>query len=329
MRHEPTRYETVIVMPVYEDSTSFRKLLTDLHATLGHHIHIVAVDDGSVREPLDASWIAEAGLSGAVIKLHRNMGHQRAIAIGLSYVADQLEAERVVVMDSDGEDRPDTVPALLAGLDDDVDVSVAQRKKRVETLRFKMFYAVYKRLFALLAGKHVDFGNFMAMRSPGLRRLTAMSELWIHVAASVIASKLRIKPVPLDRGARYAGRSKMNFVGLALHGFRSMMVFAEDVLVRVGVFCTVIATFSVVAVTAVVATKILGYATPGWFSIAVGILVLVFLQTAATTLMALLTTGVIKSVTAQPPSYRIFVDEVIDVSPQPTVAAVPTSATPA
>ena len=29
----------------------------------------------------------------------------------------------------------------------------------------------------------------------------------------------------------------MNFVGLALHGFKGLMVFAEDVLVRVGIAC--------------------------------------------------------------------------------------------
>ena len=317
------RFEHVIVMPVYEDAASLMKLLRDLHSSLGDQIYIVAVDDGSVREPVQPDWISEAGLSGVVLSLHRNMGHQRAIAIGLSYVAEHVDAEYVVVMDSDGEDKPETIPALLVALQDpSVDVAVARRKKRVESLRFKAFYAVYKRLFALLVGRNVDFGNFMAMRMSGVKRLGAMSELWIHIAATVIASKLRIRPIPLDRGARYAGKSKMNFVGLALHGFRSMMVFAEDVLVRVGVFCTIIATFTVIAIAIAITMKVIGSPTPGWFSNVVLSLTLIFLQTGALTLMTLLTTGVIKSVTAQPPDYRQFVETATPAAParQPAAA---------
>ena len=43
-------------------------------------------------------------------------------------------------------------------------------------------------------------------------------------AAAVLASKLRVETCSLDRGPRYAGQSKMNFVGLALHGFKGLMV---------------------------------------------------------------------------------------------------------
>ena len=66
----------------------------------------------------------------------------------------------------------------------------------------------------------------------------------------------------------------MNFVGLALHGFKALMVFAEDVLVRVGIACALIAGLSVVGVLAAVLLKVMGFSTPGWFSVALGILVL-------------------------------------------------------
>ena len=99
------------------------------------------------------------------MKLRRNVGHQRAIAIGLGYVSEHVQPEQcVVVMDSDGEDLPSTIPNLLAGLaSDQVDVVVAQRQSRVETFRFKAFYAVYKRFFSLMTGRAISFGNFMAL----------------------------------------------------------------------------------------------------------------------------------------------------------------------
>ena len=99
-----------------------------------------------------------------------------------------------------------------------------------------------------------------------------MQELWIHVAGCVLTSKLRVAACPLDRGPRYAGQSKMNFAGLALHGFKGLMVFAEDVLVHVGIACALVAALSVLGVGAAVILKLIGFATPGWFSVSLGIL---------------------------------------------------------
>lgn len=303
----------VVVTPVYEDVEASSKLFKELNKALGPDVYIVAVDDGSVRQPVDVASLQAAGLDGVVIKLKRNVGHQRAIAIGLNYVADHLpKATRVVVMDSDGEDLPETIKSLIATLEQpDIDVVVAQRKSRVETLRFRTFYVVYKWLFQLLSGHKISFGNFMALKPSAVKRLAVMQELWIHVAGCVLTSKLRIATCSLDRGPRYAGHSKMNFVGLALHGFKGLMVFAEDVLVRVGIACAFIAVFSVIGVVVAIALKTLGIATPGWFSIALGILVLVFLQTGALTLMTLMLTGVVKGGAVSPADYKVFVERVL------------------
>jgi len=299
----------VIVTPVYEDVEAASKLFKELSKVLGQDVYIVAVDDGSVRQPLNVSSIISANLDGVVINLKRNVGHQRAIAIGLNYVADHLlQARRVVIMDSDGEDLPATIKELVSPLESpEIDVVVAQRKSRVETLRFRTFYLVYKWLFKLLAGKKISFGNFMALKPDAIKRLVAMQELWIHVAACVLTSKLRMSACSLHRGRRYAGQSKMNFVGLALHGFKGLMVFAEDVLVRVGIACAFVAVLSVIGVMAAITLKILGFATPGWFSIALGILVLVFLQTGALTLMTLMLTGVVKGGASTPVNYKEFI----------------------
>ncbi|HIE5094686.1 glycosyltransferase [uncultured Stenotrophomonas sp.] len=304
----------IVVMPVYEDLEASSKLFVELARTQGPDTYVVAVDDGSVRQPLPISAIEASGLEGVVIRLRRNVGHQRAIAIGLGYVAEHFEgSDIVVVMDSDGEDTPESITELVAGLaSDDVDVVVASRRSRVESLKFKSFYVVYKLLFSLLSGRQISFGNFMAAKMPAVRRLASMQELWIHVAACVLGSKLRVQTCALDRGPRYAGRSKMNFVGLALHGFRALMVFAEDVLVRVGIACTMVAALSIIGGIVATGLKMLGFASQGWFSLAFGILVLVFLQTAALTLIILMLSGMMRGGGVMSVgSYREFVDEVL------------------
>lgn len=309
---------TLIVMPVYEDRDASSRLFQELGAQFGSSIFVIAVDDGSVRQPLEVSALLAAGVEGLILKLRRNVGHQRAIATGLGYAAEHMApSQRVVVMDSDGEDLPATIPMLLTALDAaDVDIVVAQRKSRVETLRFKAFYQVYKRFFRLMTGRAISFGNFMALKSHAVKRLVIMPELGIHVAGAVLASKLRTQSCSLDRGPRYAGQSKMNFVGLALHGFKGLMVFAEDVMVRVGIACAIVAGFSVLGVVMAIGLKLTGYSTPGWFSVALGILVLMLLQTGALALLTLMLTGLVRggavvAVTA----HHDLIDCVIETGP--------------
>lgn len=293
--HSPSQ-PLIVLTPYYEDREAIRRLFTDLHHEFGKQVHLVVVDDGSVHEPLDPHWLLQSQLSGEVLYLKRNLGHQRAIAVGINYVAQHHPDQIVVAMDSDGEDRPASIQELLTQLEvsPQRDVVVATRKSRVESWRFQFFYFWYKYFFELATGRHINFGNFMALRPAAVARLASMQELWIHFAGTVLLSKLRISECPIARGARYAGKSKMNFVGLVLHGFKGLMVFAEDVFVRVGIFCAVIAVISLLLMPIPLVLKFMGMATPGWSSVLIGVFLLIFIQTGTLTLLTLLLTGLTK-----------------------------------
>lgn len=305
-----------VVTPVYEDVQAASRLLVDLKAIYGDKAYVIAVDDGSVKFPMSAAVLEKAGMAGRVVFLKRNVGHQRALAIGLN-LASQLaqDDESIVLMDSDGEDRPESIAELLALLTDATDVVVATRKSRVESVKFKLFYRCYKFVFRLLAGRKIAFGNFMAMTKKAAMRLSAMQELAIHVAASVLASRLRIHSVPIDRGARYAGRSKMNFVGLVLHGFKGLMIFAEDVLVRTGILSGLIAFLALAGCVVAAGLKLAGFASPGWLSMVLGLSGVMLIQTGALVLMMLMLTGIIRSGTVTTLiDYDAFVDHVDEVT---------------
>lgn len=308
--------DLIIVTPIYEDVKASSELFRELKKVFSSNIFIVAVDDGSVKQPFDVSVIQTAGLHGVVIKLNRNLGHQRAISIGLGYVAEHMsQHQKVVIMDSDGEDTPASIKDLIKPLDDSsVDVVVAHRKSRVESINFKAFYVFYKFIFYLLSGRKISFGNFMALKHNAVKRLSSMHEFGIHVAGAVLLSRLRVQLLPIDRGPRYAGRSHMNFVGLVLHGFKGLMIFAEDVLVRVGIASAVVAVLALLAGILAIVLKLMGFATPGWFSTALGLLFLIFLQTGAMTLMMLMLTGAVKGIALIPVDYKIFIDETIHTS---------------
>ena len=303
----------IILTPVYEDNDASSQLFFELAQVFQGNLFVVAVDDGSIQQPLSEASLSDAGLEGEIIRLKRNVGHQRAIAIGLNYISDKFADTRsVVIMDSDGEDKPNTIRDLLNVLDNpSIDVAVAMRASRVETIRFRLFYIFYKMLFKLLTGRKINFGNFMILTPRAVARVVAMQELWIHIAGCVLISKLRIANCSITRGARYAGQSKMNFVGLVLHGFKSVMIFAEDVLVRAGIACSIIAVVAILGAIVAFSLKLLDFATPGWFSITVGVLFLVFLQTGALTLMMLMLTGVVRGGLVPSISYREFIDQVV------------------
>ncbi len=307
-------YSIIVVTPVYEDLDASSLLFKELATRFGNDIFLVAVDDGSINKPLTIQHLHSNSINGVIIRLRRNVGHQRAIAVGMWYVSENMNAEqRVIVMDSDGEDLPASIPLLLEQLDTQfVDIVVAERKNRYESTRFKIFYIFYKLIFKFLTGRVINFGNFMALKPLAILRLVSMQELSLHVAAGVLASRMRVSSCPLDRGPRYAGQSKMNFVGLVLHGFKALMIFAEDVLVRVGVFSAGVALFSIFSSFAAIGLKLFGFATPGWFSIALGILVLMFIQTGMLALITLMLTGVVRSGSVSVAnSYQEFILEVV------------------
>ena len=60
--------------------------------------------------------------------------------------------------------------------------------------------------------------------------------------------------------------------------------------------------------------RILGFATPGWVSVMLGMLLLFFLQIGTLALMTLLLTGNVRSWGAAKTDYREFVDTVLYTS---------------
>jgi polyisoprenyl-phosphate glycosyltransferase len=290
MKEEKERI--LIVTPVFEDSKASEQLFSELVNHFGDQVYIVAIEDGSINHPLNIDQFKLAGANGVLINLRRNYGHQVAIAVGINHVQKIMaENDILVVMDSDGEDIPKTIPILIDKIKaDKFEVAVAERRKRYETLFFKTFYFFYKNLFRIMTGKKILFGNFMALKYSAVQRIASFRSLPTHLAATILASRLRIGLCPIDRGQRYSGESKMNLVSLVLHAFKGLMIFVEDVLVRVGIACASIAFCSFLGIMMATILKFLGFSTPGWFSVALGILVLMLLQTGALALMALLLT---------------------------------------
>jgi hypothetical protein len=104
----------------------------------------------------------------------------------------------------------------------------------------------------------------------------------------------------------------MNFTGLVLHGCRALMIFAEDVLLRTCLLCGGVAAVSIIAMLVTVILKAIDMATPGWFSVALGLLLLVLLQTGTLTLMMLMLTGMVRGINLTVPDYKQLIARTIE-----------------
>src|SRR5689334_4524518 len=128
-----------ILVPVYNDWPSLQRLAEGLAALPGIRPRLFVVDDGSSEPGPDLAALSRTGLAGEILRLRRNVGHQGAIAAGLSHIGAEAAEDPTVVMDGDGEDRPENVPALLAALQD-APIAVAERARRHAPLGFRLFY---------------------------------------------------------------------------------------------------------------------------------------------------------------------------------------------
>ncbi|HEY0552540.1 MAG TPA: hypothetical protein VGF13_23270, partial [Verrucomicrobiae bacterium] len=77
-----------------------------------------------------------------------------------------------------------------------------------------------------------------------------------HYAAAVFQARLPRDLVATRRGARYSGKSKMNFVSLVIHGLQALSVFIEVVAVRLLIAMFLFAGFCVVLVLAASVAKL-------------------------------------------------------------------------
>lgn len=232
--------QLVITMPVYEDWESAALLCRAIDAEIatvtGIEAILIIIDDGS-KTNIGASFASDNYSHFKeirLLRLRRNLGHQRAIAVALAFIQQNVRCDAVIVMDADGEDRPADIPRLLEAFcaSNSAVTIFVERGRRIETLAFKLYYQIYRFFHFLLTGRGIRFGNFSLIPAEHLASIVAYPELWNHYAAAILRSKLSYSTIRGDRGFRIHGESRMNFVSLVIHGLSALFASYEVVSTR-------------------------------------------------------------------------------------------------
>jgi hypothetical protein len=284
----------IILVPVYNDWDAVEKLIPLIDASvagLAASVQLVLVNDGSNQarpETLGANALSHLSRVD-LVHLRRNLGNQRALAVGLSHVFEHMEADAVLVMDGDGEDSPDDIPSLVSKYHETEGRSVvfAARQRRSENMLFRISYFFYRACHRLLTGRTVRVGNFSLIPWPLLDGLVVVSDLWNHYAASVYKARLPTSYVPTNRGPRLAGKSKMNFVSLATHGLSAISVFSELAGVRLLLTCSGLCLLSLAGLVVIIVQAVTTDGAFPWRAAFAGsMLLLLFLQMGLYALLA-------------------------------------------
>ena len=275
-----------IIVPVFNDWVSFRFLVSEIDrvaADAKWEASIFAIDDGSVTGDTytQTDFQSLSHLQAVeIVHLTHNVGHQRAIAIGLCHAISLNQWHAVIIMDADGEDRPQAINILLDQLAvAPENIIFAKRGARNTSMQFKIFYALYRNLFLLLTGNEISFGNFCAIPQLWLRRVIQFPEIWTHLPGALMRSRLPYATTLIDRGERYDGKSKMGFISLISHGLSSMSVFVEAVLIRIIIATCIVSAICLVIIAVLVAIRMLSlWVTPGWTTTTVIGIIMISIQ---------------------------------------------------
>jgi polyisoprenyl-phosphate glycosyltransferase len=283
----------VITMPVYEDWESAALLCeainTELSVIDDVYATVLMIDDGSIRQiGPEFTEMDGSGLRGIwLLRLRRNLGHQRAIAVALAYIQQHVPCDAVIVMDADGEDRAADIPRLVEAFRAAaLPVTIfAERGRRMDGLIFRTSYQIYRFFHFLVTGRRIRFGNFSLMPADHLASIVAFPELWNHYAAAVLKSRLPYSTIRADRGHRLRGESRMNFVSLVIHGLSALFASYEVVSTRLLVGTGLLSVLTLALLVLVAAIRIFTQlAIPGWATIIGGLLLLMALQFLSTAL---------------------------------------------
>jgi glycosyltransferase involved in cell wall biosynthesis len=202
--------ELSIVIPVLNEREALPQLFEEVRTTcasLGRRWEAVFVDDGST----DGSWDVLEDLSRThpevrAVKLRRNFGKSAALAVGFGHTS----GDDVVTLDSDGQDDPAEIPALLAELDRGYDlVSGWKRERRDPVVRrwaSRLFNSVTSR-FSGIRMHDMNCG-LKAYRGDCARSLEIYGEL--HRFTPVLAAQQgwNVTEILVNHRPRRHGRSR-------------------------------------------------------------------------------------------------------------------------
>ena len=249
--------------------------------SLGDRVRLLYVDDGSG----DGTWgvlsafVSERPERVGALRLSRNFGKELALTAGLDHVPP---GAAVVVLDADGQDPPELVPALVARWQAGAEVVFGRRSERHgEPMLKRATAAAFYRVINALSDTPIprDTGDFRLIGPRAVEALRGLRERQRFMKGLFAWVGFRAEAFDYERAPRLAGASKFNYWrlwNLALEGITGF----STVPLRAATYIGLLSALGAFAfgVWIVVRTLLWGDPVAGWPSLMVVIALLGGLQ---------------------------------------------------
>ena len=226
----------IILIPVYNDWESLKKLILEINENIKLYNDIsfecLIVNDASSTKSSNLKKPSNFE-SLEILNMKENRGHARCNAFGIRYIFQNKKFDNLILMDGDGEDRPEEIKILIEKIKKYPELSVvAKRVKRSEGLFFQFLYQLHKLITLIFTGKNVNFGNYCILTKRDVEKLHSKSSLWSSFSGSVKKNLKPLNEINSIRGLRYFGPSQMSLYKLIIHSLSIIAVFKYQVFLR-------------------------------------------------------------------------------------------------
>ena len=230
MSSQPYLHKSIsIVSPVYRAENTLEDLVKRIKLVvfgLFESVEIILVDDYSP----DDSWLEIERLAAIHpeikgVKLSRNFGQHYAITAGL----DQADADWVIVMDCDLQDRPEEIPALYQKTLEGFDVVLARRVNRQDGFVKRLSSKIFYRTLAWLTGSKQDesIANFGIYHRKVIQEICGLRESIRYFPTMVKWVGFRQTTLDVTHAEREEGESNYNFKRLFNLALDIMLAYSD------------------------------------------------------------------------------------------------------
>ncbi|MBD2143830.1 glycosyltransferase family 2 protein [Sphaerospermopsis sp. FACHB-1194] len=263
-----------VVIPVYKAEKSLDVLYERLKVSLSEitqDFEIILVEDCGG----DRSWDIIVELSKIDprvkgIQFSRNFGQHYGITAGL----DHCDADWVVVMDCDLQDRPEEIPRLYAKAQQGYDVVLARRGKRqdppLKRLTSWLFYQIFNYLTDLQYDGQV--GNFRIISRQVVENFCLMREQLRFFGGLVDWMGFPTASINITHDQRFEGKSTYTFAKLWKLASETIIAYSDKPLrlsIKLGFLISTLSFIYGIYI----AVRVVFYGSPvtGWSSLIVSL----------------------------------------------------------
>ena len=265
----PTDAMVSVVLPVFNEEDNVEPILERLASSLEPlgRFEVLVVDDGSTDRSVELA-LQRRREDGRVkiLQLSRNFGHQSALIAGL----DEASGDCVVLMDADGQDPPELLPAMLERWRAGFDVVYGIRTNRKESWWKRAGYSIFYRALHRIAELRIPLqaGDFCVMDRQVVDVLKSLPESSLFLRGLRSWVGFRQTGIEYERLARLQGDPKYTFRRLVRLAMDGMLAFSA-VPLRLAALLGVITSALGMAYLAfaLIARIFRGSLPPGWTSL--------------------------------------------------------------